>query len=402
MPRKPKVPTEPKKHTNGQAYNKFRGEFYYHGKYGTQEAYDNFLEFRRQVQEAITEDTELTDVIKSEMTIAQASILYVDYCEDYHPKRPKGLSNEADAVRVTLKRLIASHGSQYLRTFGPADLKQFRESLVDEGLSRRYINACIGKVTRFVRWCVSEEYALPTQLVGLQSVQPLRKGKTRAREKPKPQAVSLETVARTISHMNRMHRSIVLFQLYCGLRPGEALSARIRDLDTSSSPWLYLPESHKNSWRDNHLIKGVPEIAQNAVQWLLYRRGGSLIFDSRLPYRGRLRASTGAPVQESPGLYTTPKYHRFVRRAVDRARKAGMDLEYWSPNQLRHSIATFVSNHLGAQTSSLWLGHADLKTTNIYLESQIEEIQKTTPQVNSLIQEHFPAELTKDYSSSSE
>ena len=40
----------------------------------------------------------------------------------------------------------------------------------------------------------------------------------------------------------------------------------------------------------------------------------------------------------------------------------------WSPNQLRHTAATAIREHSGSEASQVVLGHAHLKTTEIYAE----------------------------------
>ena len=44
----------------------------------------------------------------------------------------------------------------------------------------------------------------------------------------------------------------------------------------------------------------------------------------------------------------------------------------WSPNQLRHAAATAVRARFGVEAARTTLGHADLSTTLIYAERDLE------------------------------
>lgn len=85
-----------------------------------------------------------------------------------------------------------------------------------------------------------------------------------------------------------------------------------------------------------------------------------------------------------PGLeYSTLSYDRAVKRACRNAFPAPKGLgkrelkaweknNHWSPNQLRHSLATEVrkfDSKKGLEAASVLLGHSDLETTQIYAEA---------------------------------
>jgi len=43
----------------------------------------------------------------------------------------------------------------------------------------------------------------------------------------------------------------------------------------------------------------------------------------------------------------------------------------WSPNQLRHSRATYLRKTYGIEAAQVILGHSNLKTTEVYAEADI-------------------------------
>jgi integrase len=59
-----------------------------------------------------------------------------------------------------------------------------------------------------------------------------------------------EIIHRTIPFMLKPVQAMVLLQLYTGMRPGEVVLMRPCDIDQSQDVWVYMPERHKNEWRD--------------------------------------------------------------------------------------------------------------------------------------------------------
>jgi site-specific recombinase XerC len=67
--------------------------------------------------------------------------------------------------------------------------------------------------------------------------------------------------------------------------------------------------------------------------------------------------------------------HRTLAQAVRRAaKKAGVPP--WSPNQIRHSVATEVRKALGLEAAQTLLGHARAATTEIYAEPDASAAQR--------------------------
>jgi len=66
--------------------------------------------------------------------------------------------------------------------------------------------------------------------------------------------------------------------------------------------------------------------------------------------------------------YTTHSYANAVTFAIRAAKRAGVTIPAWSPNQLRHTAATLIRKQFGLDTAAAVLGHADVDTTKIYAE----------------------------------
>ncbi|MEZ6073572.1 MAG: tyrosine-type recombinase/integrase [Pirellulales bacterium] len=68
--------------------------------------------------------------------------------------------------------------------------------------------------------------------------------------------------------------------------------------------------------------------------------------------------------KRSPGeKYEVPSYGHAIKYG---ARKAGVP--HWTPNQLRHSVATLVHSEFGLEESQVVMGHTKADVTQIYAQ----------------------------------
>jgi len=98
-------------------------------------------------------------------------------------RRPDGEpAGEADKIGMALRPLRLLYGPTTANEFGPLKLKAVREAMIKLGWCRGMINQAIGRVRRFVKWCVENEYVHASILQALQAVGPLKVGRCAARE----------------------------------------------------------------------------------------------------------------------------------------------------------------------------------------------------------------------------
>jgi integrase len=69
------------------------------------------------------------------------------------------------------------------------------------------------------------------------------------------------------------------------------------------------------------------------------------------------------PKRKPGSSFSTGSYGRAIAYAC---KKAGLPV--WSPNQLRHAVATRLRDTEGIESASLILGHRHLSTSEIYAE----------------------------------
>jgi hypothetical protein len=79
--------------------------------------------------------------------------------------------------------------------YGPLALQRQRQRFVDTGkTSRPYVNRLTNAIVRIFKHAVSQELVAPEVWQRLNSVEPLRAGQTKAKERPPVRPVDIEVV----------------------------------------------------------------------------------------------------------------------------------------------------------------------------------------------------------------
>ena len=104
------------------------------------------------------------------------------------------------------------------------------------------------------KWAVENEY-IPVEVhQALATVRGLQKGRSEAKESESVKPVADAFVNAVEPHVTRPIWGLVQIQVFTGMRPGEALAMRGRDLNMSGTVWEYTPESHKTEHHGRHRI----------------------------------------------------------------------------------------------------------------------------------------------------
>ena len=91
-------------------------------------------------------------------------------------------TGEVRNIKDALKFASSLYGSTPVADFGPAALKAAREAMVRTGLCRNVVNARTNRIRRRFKWGVENQLVDPIVLQGLQSIAPLKQGRSAARE----------------------------------------------------------------------------------------------------------------------------------------------------------------------------------------------------------------------------
>lgn len=313
-------------------------------------------------------------------------------------------TNEVTCYRQALKPIARLFGNVVAREFDAASLGIVRQSMIngswmnDEerafaekrnkplGWSRGYICAGLNRIRSMFRWAVTAKL-VPAQLItDLQCLQPLRPGKSAAREIEPVIPVTIEAVDATLPHMPPTTGDMVRVQLLIGCRPGELCAMHCGDIDRSGPVWLFVPRSHKTQHHGHKRTIAVGPQAQLILRRYLKDDADAFVFspaEQDVLIKAAKRAKRKTPVQPSqrdrskPNPIRKPKAHfdtTSYNRAIARAcEKAGV--APWHAHQLRHTAALLISREHGSEAARAVLGH---KTLNMTLHYAGVDLEKAT------------------------
>jgi integrase len=261
---------------SGQAYVELNGRFIYLGKYDSQESHEEYKQLISKYlaqKPTVLDDTPPAPVLKIEELILR----YFTFAKTYYVRNGEH-TDEITTLRIVLKRLRGLYGSVDATKFGPKSFKTFIDSMVQEGLSRKYINDSIGRVKRVFKWGVAEELIPPDVFHGLSAVSGLRKGRSKAKETDRILPVADEVVDATLPYLPEVVGDMVRLQRLAGMRPAEVCIMRPCDLDRSSEVWIYKPQWHKTDYADKDRAIPLGPKAQGILLRYLARDAESYCF----------------------------------------------------------------------------------------------------------------------------
>jgi integrase len=386
------TPKYRKHKASGQAVVTIAGRDHYLGPWRTKASK---IEYDRLIGEWLAAGRPLSHAdANTDFTVVELLARYWKFAEQHYRKdgRPTG---EVNNIRLAVKTLKELYGRTNVVNFGPLALKALRQRWIDAGLCRNLINQRAGIIRRVFKWGVSEALVPPVVLQGLQAVDGLRRGRTEARETEPIGPVDDATVDATLPHLPPVIADMVRLQRLVGCRPGEICALRPCDVDTSSEVWVYRPESHKTQHHGRERRIYIGPQAQDVLRPYLLRDKETRCFTPEDSERRRKRAmrdrrktrvqpsqvsrAKRRPKVRPTDQYTKDAYARAIRRGCDKAWPAPegvSDVQLrewqgehrWSPNQLRHSVATKLRATYGIEAAQTVLGHADPKITLTYAE----------------------------------
>ncbi len=394
-----KVPKYSRHPKTGQAYVTVNRKRHYLGKHGTPESEERYRRFVQQFTASPAKSAGIEKPPGGEIDVDELCAAYFLHAEKYYANNPGSI----DRIKVAARILVNTHASTPVSEFGPLALQAIQADLAAKGKARTYANHLINTMRRIFKWGTAQELVPVRVYQALMAVEPLKKGRTPAREKKRIRAVPDSVVDETLPHLQPIVADMVKLQRLSGMRPGEVRLIRPMDVDRSEGVWAYRPAEHKNDWRDDETERVVyigPK-GQEVLTPYLLRPSGSFCFsplETKEVLNAMRRENRVSPMtpshrarkrkknpQRAPGAcYTTNTYRQQIHRAIDRvneerleaAEKAGIPADevelipHWSPNQLRHATGTEVRKTFGLDGAQMILGHKHAKVSEVYAETQ--------------------------------
>jgi integrase len=339
-----------------------------------------------------------------DLTIAEVGDRYLEHCRNYYRsptgKRTSSFDNAVQAITALRPfDMLPANG------FGPKKLCHIRDAEAAKKRSRVGCNKIVKAVRRLFKWAESQELVRAGLSHALETVDPLKIGRTDAPELPPIEPVDDAVVDATLPYLSEIVADMVRLQRLTGARPGEICGLRPADIDRSEDVWAWKPKQHKTAWRGRARVIMIGPRAQAILKRYLLREDSAYCFSpaesekQRSRQRRLNRQSPLTPSQRArkpkkngqrrPGdQYDSASYRRAISRGVH-ARNAerlkedpqAVMIEDWAPNRLRHAAATEVRKKFGLEAAQVVLGHSSADITQVYAERDQELAAKVIKQI---------------------
>lgn len=296
------------------------------------------------------------------MTLDAAMGAFLRHAETYYRRVDGTPTREAVNCEIALRSLRSKYGTRPLDDLTYQHVLEARDELIASGLNRTTINQRVGIWRRFVAWALENRLCAPTTKSEVWALTSLKRGRSPAPEGEPVQAVAHRLVKATLAKMPPNLAAMVRVQELCGARPAEICAMRPCDIEKRRKGWVYRPATHKTAHKNNVRVIVLGPRAQKILEPIL----------AVTPATGHVfRPERGTGAGDS---WTSSNYSQAVRYAIRAARKAGVALEFWSPNQLRHACGTRVRRKFGPESAASVLGHSrgSPRITDTYTRAAIE------------------------------
>ncbi|MHC4694893.1 MAG: tyrosine-type recombinase/integrase [Planctomycetota bacterium] len=321
---------------------------------------------------------------KAANNIAGLVHAYLGYAKRYYRNAEGKTTREPENIRYAVKPLVGYCPTLPLEEFGPLRLKKVQQKMIEHGWCRNVVNQRIGIIKRMFKWAASEQLIPASVYHALQTVEGLKRGRSGAKETEAVLPVAESYVRATLPFTAPTVAAMIELQLLTGMRSGELVIMQPCDLETGSKIWLYRPSEHKTQYRGHERVITIGPRGQMILKPFLKRKLNDYCFlpeeaeQQRLEQRHKSR-QTPLKYGNRPGInrkgtrifnksYDTASYRRAVHYSIKAANKAGINVPYWTPHQLRHTAATRIRKEMGLDAARAMLGHRNLKITDDYAE----------------------------------
>jgi len=362
---------------------------YFPGSHGSPESLRAFADF----QDAVYAKAPPPSIARgTAIRVDQAVLLFLEFADQRYRDEEGRRTQNFGHFRSLFRVLIPAAGSMLLRDFGPKAIKALRLKMLEatktvrtkEGpkvvpanWTRPFVNAQVGRVRRWLKWCVAEELCPPSVLQAAQTIEPLREGETSAPEGRVVEAVEQTVVEGVLPFLSPTVAAMVRLQLLTGMRSGEVCIMRPCDIDRSEAGdgvWLYRPTKWKGQKKTKtcKIVQLGPQ-AQAVIEPFLARESEAYLFSpaetmawkSEQRWLGSKRSVRKRPktTRKLTGRYNPRTYRRSILYGI-----AVAQTQHWHPHQIRHTAATEIRKRYKLDGAQAALGHARADVTQVYAE----------------------------------
>jgi hypothetical protein len=149
-----KIPSYRRHKPSKQAVVTIRGKDFYLGKNGTKESHQAYNELVAEYLKLRGQDVPPEIVTarrpSKNITVIEAADRYLAHSDKQHGKA------ERAHVRGMLRCVVKLFENEKAAAIGPAELREIRKLMVEQGWSRTYVNEQVGRVKRMYKWLAAE------------------------------------------------------------------------------------------------------------------------------------------------------------------------------------------------------------------------------------------------------
>ncbi len=361
-----------------QAYVRLNGRVIYLGEYGSEKSKERYNRLKAEWLVNRRSKMFLPRAQKNfGPTVADVCLAFLDHAEKYYSQ-----SNEAKQFELTVKPLSELYATLPASNFGPMQFRACRDWwLQDVNRTRQYINKLMRRVRSIFKWAAGQGMIPPAIYEALRCVEPIKRGRTNAKEAEPITPVDSRVVDATLKLLTPVVADMVRFQQLVGCRPGEVCSIMPSMVDRSGDVWKIRLDKHKTAHHGKHRTIYVGPKAQAVLSKYLLRAANTPCFSPIESEQQRLEArhasrKTSLNCGNVPGSnrkrvprtsptdrFSASTYANSIRYACKRG-----NIPEWSPNRLRHSAATEIRKKFGLEGAQVILGHASADITQVYAE----------------------------------
>jgi integrase len=348
----------------------------YLGDHGSKEA---AAEYER-VCKVLKENNGVYNPPRSDqLSVNELLVEYVAHLEDEYrdPESPTGFTTTVHDRKYTLRFVKKTVGLLPASKLDAVAALAIRKAMVNHGIVRVQVNKRVGHLKALLKWAVLNKLVHPGQLAEVQAIPPLKPGRQGVTESKKRVPAPAAHVEAVVPHLSPALRAAVTVLRYSGARPGEVLSMRPADIDTTDpGRWAYRPKRHKTSYRGKtRTVPLGPKCIEAIRPWLAGCGPEDFIFSPRRSEEARSaeraarrktplypshaernRKVREASTRELGERFDAGSFSRAIKRAAKKAR-----LPSFVPYQLRHLRATELRERHGSEHAKAVLGHSDLE-----------------------------------------
>ncbi len=362
-------------------------------------------------------------------TVNELVDVYIEWARGYYLKpgtrRP---TREAENCNCAMRGLREVAGDDSIESLSAETLFTYQQWCIEADYSRRYINGSVNRIRRIVKWSIRppRRWLSATVLADMQTIEPLRFGRTAARDTDRVRPAPQELIDGCLNQVRRQIAAMIRLQLLTGMRPGEAVLMRPCDIERQDGPtWIYRPSEHKTEHHGHERIVLLGPKSRRIIRPFMQRNPSAYLFsprESMQEFRDQLTQARITPLscgnrrgtnrktdpQWSPNdCFTTQTYRQAIHRGCNSAfpppaplgRRSvetnaewarrltpsqRAELKAWriahrfAPNQLRHNRATELRRAYGIDVCATILGHASPDTSLIYAERDLDRAMQIT------------------------